>query len=126
MSIREIEHKIATILERIAGEVALNTLALISRDGRRIAYYSRTSIDPDLMSAVVAAILNAAEMAINSMGQGPLWEIVLRGQMGFTVVSCAGTNFLLIGSGSPGADLGLIVATLRDYAQLITDILGGV
>ena len=114
MSIREIEHKIATILERIAGEVALNTLALISRDGRRIAYYSRTSIDPDLMSAVVAAILNAAEMAINSMGQGPLWEIVLRGQMGFTVVSCAGTNFLLIGSGSPGADLGLIVATLRE------------
>lgn len=120
----EIESKITGILQRVALEVNLYTLALITREGRRIAYYSTTQVDPDLMSAVTAAILNAAEMAIIQMGQGELWEIVVRGSNGFSIVSCAGTSFLLVGAGTHSADLGRVVSILRDYSKMIAQILG--
>jgi predicted regulator of Ras-like GTPase activity (Roadblock/LC7/MglB family) len=105
----EIQSRITDILQRIALEVNLYTLALITREGRRIAYYSTTEVDPDLMSAVTAAILNAAEMAIAQMGQGELWEIVVRGSQGFSIVSCAGTSFLMVGAGTHAANLGRVV-----------------
>ena len=120
----EIESRITTILQRVALEVNLYTLALISREGRRIAYYSTTQVDPDLMSAVTAAILNAAEMAVMQMSQGELWEIVVRGSQGFSIVSCAGTSFLLVGAGTHAADLGRVVSVLRDYSKMIAQILG--
>jgi predicted regulator of Ras-like GTPase activity (Roadblock/LC7/MglB family) len=120
----EIETKITGILQRVATEVNLYTLALITREGRRIAYWSSTQVDPDLMSAVTAAILNAAEMAVMQMNQGELWEIVLRGSQGFSIVSCAGTSFLLVGAGTHAADLGRVVSVLRDYSKMIAQILG--
>lgn len=120
----EIEAKITGILQRVAGEVNLYTLALITREGRRIAYWSSTQVDPDLMSAVTAAILNAAEMAVMQMQQGELWEIVVRGSQGFSIVSCAGTSFLLVGAGTHSADLGRVVSVLRDYSKMISQILG--
>lgn len=120
----EIESKITSILQRVALEVNLYTLALITREGRRIAYYSTAQVDPDLMSAVTAAILNAAEMAVMQMNQGELWEIVVRGSQGFSIVSCAGTSFLLVGAGTHGADLGRVVSVLRDYSKMISQILG--
>ena len=120
----EIESKITGILQRVALEVNLYTLALITREGRRIAYYSTAQVDPDLMSAVTAAILNAAEMAVMQMNQGELWEIVVRGSQGFSIVSCAGTSFLLVGAGTHGADLGRVVSVLRDYSKMIAQILG--
>jgi predicted regulator of Ras-like GTPase activity (Roadblock/LC7/MglB family) len=120
----EIQARITDILQRIALEVNLYTLALITREGRRIAYYSTTEVDPDLMSAVTAAILNAAEMAIAQMGQGELWEIVVRGSQGFSIVSCAGTSFLMVGAGTHAANLGRVVSVLRDYSKMIAQILG--
>ena len=124
MAAHEIESKITGILERVAMEVNLYTLALITREGRRIAYYSTAQVDPDLISAVTAAILNAAEMAVMQMHQGELWEIVVRGSNGFSIVSCAGTSFLLVGAGTHGADLGRVVSILRDYSKMIAQILG--
>jgi predicted regulator of Ras-like GTPase activity (Roadblock/LC7/MglB family) len=120
----EIEQRITQILQRVAAEVNLYTLALITREGRRIAYYSTSNVDPDLMSAVTAAILNAAEMAVMQMNQGELWEIVVRGSQGFTITSCAGTSFLMVGAGTHAADLGRTVGVLRDYSKMIAQILG--
>ncbi|MHA1650004.1 MAG: roadblock/LC7 domain-containing protein, partial [Candidatus Helarchaeota archaeon] len=94
------------------------------REGRRIAYYSTTDVDPDLMSAVTAAILNAAEMAVMQMRQGELWEILVRGSQGFTITSCAGTSFLMVGAGTQATDLGRVVSVLRDYSRMIAQILG--
>ena len=120
----EIEARITDILQRVAMEVNLYTLALITREGRRIAYYSTADVDPDMMSAVSAAILNAAEMAVMQMRQGELWEIVVRGSQGFTITSCAGTSFLMVGAGTHAADLGRVVSVLRDYSKMIAQILG--
>ncbi len=120
----EIQARLTEILQRVAMEVNLYTLALITREGRRIAYYSTTDVDPDLMAAVTAAILNQAEMAIMQMRQGELWEIVLRGSAGFTVTSCAGTSFLMVGAGTQSSDLGRVVGVLRDYSKMIAQILG--
>ncbi|MHA1145425.1 MAG: roadblock/LC7 domain-containing protein [Candidatus Helarchaeota archaeon] len=120
---KEIERKITVILQRVATEVDLHTLALITKEGRRIAYFSRMNIDPDLLSAMVAAILNMGEMCVNQMNQGELWEIVVRGSNGFTIVSCAGLGFLMIGAGTAATDLGLTVSVLRDYSKMIGEIL---
>ena len=120
---KEIERKITIILQRVATEVDLHTLALITKEGRRIAYFSRINIDADLLSAMVAAILNMGEMCVQQMTQGELWEIVVRGSNGFTIVSCAGVGFLMIGAGTAATDLGLTVSVLRDYSKMIGEIL---
>ncbi|MHA1797921.1 MAG: roadblock/LC7 domain-containing protein [Candidatus Helarchaeota archaeon] len=120
---REIEKKITVILQRVASEVDLHTLALITTEGRRIAYFSKMNVDPDLLSASVAAILNMGQMTVSQFQQGELLEIVVRGDAGFTIVSCAGQGFLMIGAGIQSSDLGLVVSVLRDYSKMIGEIL---
>ena len=120
---REIEKKITVILQRVASEVDLHTLALITTEGRRIAYFSKMNVDPDLLSASVAAILNMGQMTVSQFQQGELLEIVVRGSEGYTIVSCAGQGFLMIGAGIQSSDLGLTVSVLRDYSKMIGEIL---
>ncbi len=120
---REIEKKITVILQRVASEVDLHTLALITTEGRRIAYFSKMNVDPDLLSASVAAILNMGQMTVTQFQQGELMEIVVRGSDGYTIVSCAGQGFLMIGAGIASSDLGLTVSVLRDYSKMIGEIL---
>ena len=120
---REIEKKITVILQRVASEVDLHTLALITTEGRRIAYFSKMNVDPDLLSASVAAILNMGQMTVTQFQQGELMEIVVRGSEGYTIVSCAGQGFLMIGAGIASSDLGLTVSVLRDYSKMIGEIL---
>ena len=120
---REIEKKITVILQRVASEVDLHTLALITIEGRRIAYFSKMNVDPDLLSASVAAILNMGQMTVTQFQQGELMEIVVRGSEGYTIVSCAGQGFLMIGAGITSSDLGLTVSVLRDYSKMIGEIL---
>ena len=120
---KEIEKKISIILRRVAGEVNLHTLALVTKEGRRIAYYSQMNVDADLLSAMVASILAMGEQTIRQMQQGELGEIVVRGTEGYTIVSCAGIGFLMIGAGPSTSDLGLTVSVLRDYSKMIGEIL---
>lgn len=120
---REIEKKISIILQRVAKEVNLHTLALVTKEGRRIAYYSTMHVDADLLSAMVASILAMGEQTIKQMQQGELGEIVVRGTEGYTIVSCAGEGFLMIGAGPSTSDLGLTVSILRDYAKMIGEVL---
>ncbi|NVM03727.1 MAG: roadblock/LC7 domain-containing protein [Candidatus Helarchaeota archaeon] len=120
---QEIEKKISIILRRVANEVQLHTLALVTKEGRRIAYYSQMNVDADLLSAMVASILAMGEQTIRQMQQGELGEIVVRGTQGYTIVSCAGEGFLMIGAGPATSDLGMTVSVLRDYSKMIGEIL---
>ena len=120
----ELKAKLVKILENVARDINLHSLAIISKDGRNIAFWSAQSdVDPDLMSAISAAMLSMGEQTVNRLREGQLWEVIVHGSQGFTVMTKAGESLLLIGAGTQLPNLGLVVRLLREAGRTISDIL---
>ncbi|WXG45623.1 MAG: roadblock/LC7 domain-containing protein [Candidatus Atabeyarchaeum deiterrae] len=117
------EQRIGKLLEKISNDIDLEAIALISREGRRVAFFARREVDPDLLSALSAALLSMGEMSVQKMEQGSLWEVIVRGAGGYTILTSAGPRLLLIGAGSEEANLGLVIRILREYAKKIEEAL---
>lgn len=120
---KTMEERIGKLLEKISNDIDLEAIALISREGRRVAFYARKEVDPDLLSALSAAMLSMGEMSVQKMDQAPLWEVIVRGSGGYTILTSAGPRLLLIGAGSEEANLGLVIRILREYAKKIEEVL---
>lgn len=120
---KKIEERIGKLLEQISDDIDLEAIALISREGRRVAFFARKQVDPDLLSALSAAMLSMGEMSVQKMDQAPLWEVIVRGSGGYTILTSAGPRLFLIGAGSEEANLGLVIRILREYAQKIEEVL---
>ncbi|MHA1754006.1 MAG: roadblock/LC7 domain-containing protein [Candidatus Odinarchaeia archaeon] len=120
---KENAQKLAKYLSDIAMKSDLEALAVVTRDGIRLAFKAIGSkqIDPDLMSAISAAMLHVGESAVEKMGFSELWEVIVTGQGGYIVLSGAG-RLVLIGSGSRMKGLSDTVTLFRKYARLIADI----
>lgn len=120
----ELRAKLVKILENVARDINLHSLAIISKDGRNIAFWSaQTKVDPDLMSAISAAMLSMGEQTVNKLEEGQLWEVIVRGSKGFTVMTKAGEALLLIGAGTQLPNLGLVIRLLREAGRTISDII---
>jgi predicted regulator of Ras-like GTPase activity (Roadblock/LC7/MglB family) len=120
---KSMEERIGKLLEKISYDIDLEAIALISREGRRVAFFARKEVDPDLLSALSAAMLSMGEMSVQKMDQAPLWEVIVRGSGGYTILTSAGPRLLLIGAGSEEANLGLVIRILREYAKKIEEVL---
>ena len=120
---KSMEERIGKLLEKISYDIDLEAIALISREGRRVAFFARKEVDPDLLSALSAAMLSMGEMSVQKMDQGPLWEVIVRGSGGYTILTSAGPRLLLIGAGSEESNLGLVIRILREYAKKIEEAL---
>lgn len=121
---KSMEERIGKLLEKISYDIDLEAIALISKEGRRVAFFARRDVDPDLLSALSAALLSMGEMSVQKMDQAPLWEVIVRGAGGYTILTSAGPRLLLIGAGSEEANLGLVIRILREYAKKIEEVLG--
>jgi predicted regulator of Ras-like GTPase activity (Roadblock/LC7/MglB family) len=120
---KPMEERLGKLLEKISYDIDLEAIALISREGRRVAFFARKQVDPDLLSALSAALLSMGEMSVQKMDQAPLWEVIVRGAGGYTILTSAGPRLLLIGAGSEEANLGLVIRILREYAKKIEEVL---
>ncbi|MHA1409219.1 MAG: hypothetical protein ACTSQY_02660 [Candidatus Odinarchaeia archaeon] len=120
---KEKAQKLAKYLSDIAMKSELEALAVVTREGTRLAFkiVGEKKVDPDLMSAISAAILHVGESAVDKMGFKPLWEVIITGEKGYMVLSGAG-RLVLIGSGSTMRDIGNTVAVFRKYGSLIAEL----
>ncbi len=108
---------LSTFLGSITEYSELEALALITREGLRLAFSAIPgyNIDPDLISSLSAVVVQSGSDAIETLGYTNMLEVVLRGANGFIILSAAG-RFFLMGASREMPDLGKVVKVFRYYA----------
>jgi len=114
-------HSLSKFLGSITEYTELEALALVTRDGLRLAFscIPDYDVDPDLFSSLSAVVMQSGQDAIDSLGYTDLLEVVLRGENAFIILSAAG-RFFLMGASRKVEDLGKIVSVFRYYAAEIS------
>lgn len=114
-------HSLSKFLGSITEYTELEALALVTRDGLRLAFscIPDYEVDPDLFSSLSAVVMQSGQDAIDSLGYTDLLEVVLRGENAFIILSAAG-RFFLMGASRKVEDLGKIVSVFRYYAGEIS------
>lgn len=107
-------------LGNITQNTELEALALVSREGMRLAFSAipEYHIDPDQLCAMSAVLLQSGIDSVEKIGYNKLIEVVLRGIQSYMVLSSAG-RFFLIGASRNIKDLGKTVTVFRYYAGKI-------
>jgi predicted regulator of Ras-like GTPase activity (Roadblock/LC7/MglB family) len=110
-------HNLSKFLGNITEHTELEALALVTRDGLRLAFscIPDYNVDPDLFSSLSAVVMQSGYDSIESLGYTNLLEVVLRGDDAFIILSAAG-RFFLMGASRKIEDLGKIVTVFRYYA----------
>ena len=120
----ELQQKLKTILSKVAKDIGLDALAIFTRDGRNLAYWAKQEkVDPDLLSATTAAMLNIGEQTIQKLEKGELWEVIVKGSRGYVIMTRAGRSLLLTGEGIQEGNLNLVIKLLREAGRSIATIL---
>lgn len=111
---------LSKFLGSITEHSELEALALITREGLRLAFscVPGYNINADLFSSMSAVILQSGSEAVISLGYHNLLEVVLRGEDAFIILSAAG-SFFLMGASRRIDDLGKIVSIFRYYSSEI-------
>ncbi|MHA2391451.1 MAG: roadblock/LC7 domain-containing protein [Promethearchaeota archaeon] len=113
---------LSTFLSSITEYSDLEALALITREGLRLAFSAVPgyNIDPDLFSSLSAVVVQSGYDAISSLGYINMLEVILRGDNGFIILSAAG-RFFLMGASRQIGELGKVVKIFRYYSKNIAD-----
>jgi len=108
---------LSNFLGNITEHTELEALALVSREGLRLAFscVPGYDINPDLFSSLSAVVVKSGNDAVETMGFNNLLEVVLRGENAFIILSAAG-RFFLMGASRKTSDLGKIVQVFRYYS----------
>jgi len=108
---------LSKFLGSITEHSELEALALITREGLRLAFSSVPGydIDPDLFSSLSAVVVQSSTDAISTLGYHDMLETIIRGEKAFIILSDAG-RFLLMGASRKIEDLGKIVSVFRYYS----------
>jgi predicted regulator of Ras-like GTPase activity (Roadblock/LC7/MglB family) len=118
----ETKKKLVKTLGEISRYCDLDALAVVTREGRRLAFFAQKGTDPDLLSAVSAAVTSTGTMVTEQLMHGDLWEVIVRGETGYTILSSSG-EFVLIGASREFFSMGLAVRVLREYRKKIQKVL---
>ncbi len=112
---------LSSFLSSITEYSELEALALITREGLRLAFSAIPgyNLDPDLFSSLSAVVVQSGSDAVATLGFKNMLEVVLRGDNGFIILSAAG-RFFLMGASRETADLGKIVKVFRYYSKEIS------
>jgi uncharacterized protein len=123
MSLNEEDaQNLSSYLANITQNTELEALALVTREGMRLAYSAIPDIEinPDSLCAMGSVLLQSGDDSVRKIGFNQLVEVVLRGKKSFMVLSAAG-RFFLIGASRTIKELGKTVTVFRYYAGKIAE-----
>ncbi|OLS21098.1 MAG: hypothetical protein HeimC2_34740 [Candidatus Heimdallarchaeota archaeon LC_2] len=83
-------------LREITKESQVDTLAVITVTGARVAFFSKSNADASELSAIAASLINSGGLATNRLGFGQLSDVMVRGKNGFVILKSLG-RFVLVG-----------------------------
>ncbi|MCH8906564.1 MAG: roadblock/LC7 domain-containing protein [Candidatus Heimdallarchaeota archaeon] len=118
------KQELVKLLTSISKQCELEALGIITKEGITLAFFVQAGADPDLLSAISAAVMSTGTMVTSKMNHGPLQAMLIRGDDGFTILGPSGDH-ILIGASKEISSVGLTLNTIREYAQPLQEILKG-
>ena len=114
---------LARVLKQITSESHIDTLAIISHTGARVAFFStQKDADPHEMCAIGAALSNSGALALEKIGFGKMSDIMIRGSNGFLILKSM-DRFILVGGAKEKQAFMEATQVLLKYANQLSEIL---
>jgi len=112
---KEVLAELMKSLEWLESSTDLEGTAIVSKTGLRVASSETADVVADIYSASPATLLSLGEKISQSLDQGELREIVIRGTNGYTiiVVGSSEKNFMLFTNCKKGYKLGYYFHKIR-------------
>jgi predicted regulator of Ras-like GTPase activity (Roadblock/LC7/MglB family) len=123
MSLETSFKELQDLMRRIEQSSGLEALAVVTREGIRLACAVSDNVDSDVFSAATATLVNVGEETLRQLSQGTLSEVILRGNKGFTIIMRGTPETLLVGASRDQIRLGYYIGLMKIYATKITKIL---
>lgn len=128
MSVR-VSQKVAKGLSEelriITNEAAIDTLAVITKTGARVAFFSKSSADASELSAIAASVINSGGLATKRLEFGELSDIMIRGRGGFLILKSL-NRFVLVGGTKNIKSFTKAATVLVSHASKLNEILSDI
>lgn len=111
------------LMRRIEQSTGLEALAVVTREGIRLACAVSGDVDSDIFSAATATLVNVGEETLRQLSQGTLSEVIIRGNKGFTIIMRGTPETLLVGASRDQIRLGYYIGLMKIYATKVTKIM---
>jgi predicted regulator of Ras-like GTPase activity (Roadblock/LC7/MglB family) len=111
------------LLQNVESSTGLEALAVVTREGIRLACAVSGDVDSDIFSAATATLVSVGEENLRQLGQGILSEIILRGNKGFTIIVKSGEETLLVGASRDQIRLGYYIGIMKINAGKVKKIM---
>ncbi len=98
--------------------------ALIDNDGLMIASSLGADLDEDSVAAMTAALLGLGERIVEELQRGDFQMVMIRGSVGFVIMTRCGPDAVLACLTSRNAKLGLVFLDLSRTARELSRLLG--
>ena len=120
---RKIAYALAKELKDITQEAKLEALAVLTATGDRVAFYAGDKkANSTELSAIGAALVAAARLALEKLNFSPINDVMVRGRNGLLILKSIG-DYHLIGGTSDIEEFKTAIAVLSSHAPKIADIL---
>ena len=83
-------------LQNITNEANLDTLAIITTTGARVAFFSKSRANASEMSAITASLVNSGGLASGKLGFGDLTDLMVRGHLALLTLPEGGAKLELL------------------------------
>lgn len=110
-------------LHAITNEASLDTLAVVTQTGARVAFFTKTSADASELSAIAAALVNAGALASRKLGFDELTDVMVRGKNGFLILRALFGRFVLVGGTSNISAFTKAATVLVNHSKSLSEIL---
>lgn len=107
-------------LQASSGDV--EAAAIVSVDGLSMASSLPSDIEEDRVSAMSAAMLSLGERISSELGRGELEQVMVRGEMGYVILTAVGEEAVLTVLARKDAKLGLIFLDVNRTVDALQQI----
>ncbi|MDD1627970.1 MAG: roadblock/LC7 domain-containing protein [Methylococcaceae bacterium] len=115
---------LTSILTELNGTSAdIQASGVISTDGLMMASVLPAGLDEDRVGAMSAAMLSLGDRTAKELARGTLEQVLIKGALGYVLMTYAGEESVLTVMAKPNAKLGLIFLDVKRAAENIADLL---
>ncbi|MBD3229009.1 MAG: hypothetical protein GF329_12540 [Candidatus Lokiarchaeota archaeon] len=118
-------NQLQKLLSNLESHTELEATAVVTIEGMRIACAVSGDVDADVYSAASAALVNLGETTLKQLQHGSLKEIIVRGDDGYTILTRAGTSYMVVGSCKIGSRMGYYLALLHRFCKKVQGVVEG-
>lgn len=115
---------LTSVLTELNGTSAdIQASGVISTDGLMMASVLPAGMDEDRVGAMSAAMLSLGDRTAHELARGTLEQVLIKGALGYVLMTYAGNEAVLTVMAKPNAKLGLIFLDVKRAAENIADLL---